>query len=119
MVAGGISAGAAIGATVACLGLAFKADIDDLRESPAVEVVRLLAAERPDLRLLAVEPHVRALPAKLQELPGVELVPLDEALAKADVAALLVDHRPFRSIEPDRLAGRTLVDTRGLWRDLG
>jgi UDP-N-acetyl-D-mannosaminuronic acid dehydrogenase len=118
-VAGRISAGAANGATVACLGLAFKADIDDLRESPAVEVVRLLAAERPDLRLLAVEPHVRALPAKLQDLPGVELVSLDEALAKADVAALLVDHRPFRGIDPARLAGRNLVDTRGLWRDLG
>lgn len=118
-VAGRISAGAATGATVACLGLAFKADIDDLRESPAVEVVRLLATERPDLRLLAVEPHVRALPAKLRDLSGVELATQDAALEKADVVALLVDHRGFRGIDPDRLKDRALVDTRGLWRDLG
>ena len=64
---------AAQGATVACLGLAYKADIDDLRESPAVEVTRELALRRPDLTLLAVEPHVQRLPQQLEAVGSVEL----------------------------------------------
>jgi UDP-N-acetyl-D-mannosaminuronic acid dehydrogenase len=107
---------AAAGATVALLGLAFKADVDDLRESPAVEVTRLLADARPDLRLLAVEPHVRALPAALDGLTNVTLVDTEAALEAADVVVLLVDHQPFRSLDPARLAGRAVVDTRGAWR---
>jgi UDP-N-acetyl-D-mannosaminuronic acid dehydrogenase len=107
---------AAPGATVACLGLAFKADVDDLRESPAVEVTRRLATDRPDLRVLAVEPHVRALPGALGALPNVTLTDTDDALAAADVVVLLVDHQPFRDLDPARLAGRAVVDTRGAWR---
>jgi UDP-N-acetyl-D-mannosaminuronic acid dehydrogenase len=105
------------GATVACLGLAFKADVDDLRESPAVEVTRRLATERPDLAVLAVEPHVRTLPTALAALPNVTLTDTDAALAAADVVVLLVDHRPFRDLDRARLAGRAVVDTRGAWRD--
>ena len=56
------------GATVACLGLAFKADIDDLRESPALLITETLAAELPGTRVLAVEPHVGALPPALAAL---------------------------------------------------
>ena len=63
-----VDAAAAQGASVACLGLAFKADIDDLRESPAVEVTCELASRRPDLSLLAVEPHVERLPAAVARL---------------------------------------------------
>jgi UDP-N-acetyl-D-mannosaminuronic acid dehydrogenase len=104
------------GATVACLGLAFKADVDDLRESPAVEVTRRLATERPDLHVLAVEPHVRKLPGVLDALPNVTLTDTDAALDTADVVVLLVDHQPFRALDPARLAGRGVVDTRGAWR---
>jgi UDP-N-acetyl-D-mannosaminuronic acid dehydrogenase len=102
---------------IACLGLAFKADVDDLRESPAVEVTRRLATERPDLAVLAVEPHVRTLPTALAALPNVTLTDTDAALAAADVVVLLVDHRPFRDLDRARLAGRAVVDTRGAWRD--
>ena len=84
------------GATVACLGLAFKADVDDLRESPAVEVTRELALARPDLTLLAVEPHVQRLPEQLATGPVV-LTGLDEALARSDVVLLLVDHAEFKA----------------------
>jgi UDP-N-acetyl-D-mannosaminuronic acid dehydrogenase len=114
-----VAALAAEGATVACLGLAFKADVDDLRESPAVEVTRLLATGRPDLKVLAVEPHVRTLPGALDPLPNVTLAGTDDALQAADVVVLLVDHEPFRSLDRGRLAGRAVVDTRGAWRPAG
>jgi UDP-N-acetyl-D-mannosaminuronic acid dehydrogenase len=104
------------GATVACLGLAFKADVDDLRESPAIEVTRTLATTRPDLKVLAVEPHVSRLPAVLDALPNVTLTDTDTALEAADVVVLLVDHRELVAIDPARLAGRPVVDTRGAWR---
>ncbi len=75
------------------------------------EVVEAGAAE-----VLAVEPHIHALPAELESLPGVRLATLDEALEKAAVVVLLVDHQPFRHLDPDRLAGKRVVDTRGIWR---
>jgi UDP-N-acetyl-D-mannosaminuronic acid dehydrogenase len=99
--------------TVACLGLAFKPNIDDLRESPAVEVVRLLA-ELPNIRILAAEPHVTALPHELEGL-GIQFMDALSAIDQADIVVLLVDHRQFSLIDPDALQHKKLVDTRGLW----
>ncbi|GAB2474972.1 UDP-N-acetyl-D-mannosamine dehydrogenase [Luteococcus sediminum] len=101
--------------TVACLGLAFKADIDDLRESPSVGIVQTLARELDQATVLAVEPNVDELPKNLAGR-GVTLTSLDEALEQADIVVLLVDHAPFRSLDRSRLEGRTVIDTKGLWR---
>lgn len=101
---------------IACLGLAFKADVDDLRGSPAVEVTRRLALARPDLRILAVEPYVGALPEVLHSLPNVELVELGAALSQSNTVALLVDHEPFRRITLEDIRDMAVIDTRGLWR---
>ena len=100
---------------VACLGLAFKADIDDLRESPALVIVRDLAGRRLG-RLLVVEPYIEALPAGLQGLADVHLVPAEAALAQADIVLLLVDHRSFKQLDRALLRDKVLIDTRGLWR---
>jgi len=100
---------------VACLGLAFKPDVDDLRESPAVEIVHRLAQAGVGT-LLVVEPHVEALPAVLADRDDVRLVSLDEALAAADVVVNLVDHSAFRALPRERLADKQVVDTRGTWR---
>lgn len=102
-------------APVACLGLAFKADIDDLRESPAVTVTRLLAKALPDRRILAVEPHVESLPSCLAVLRNVDLVALPEALEQAKTIGLLVDHQAFREVHPGELAFKSVLDTRGIW----
>ncbi len=107
-----VRAAASEGAVVACLGLAFKANVDDLRESPAVEIVAHLA--KAGLKVLAVEPHVRVLPESLQG--RAELVSLDNALARAEVVVLLVDHRAFASLTLAQLAGKKLIDTRGAIR---
>ncbi|MEU4384952.1 UDP-N-acetyl-D-mannosamine dehydrogenase [Promicromonospora sp. NPDC023805] len=98
---------------VAAYGLAFKPNIDDLRESPAAEIVRELATTSPDMTVLAVEPHIDELPAALADLPNVWLVDAEEALARADAHALLVDHTVFRALA-ERLATKRLVDTRGM-----
>jgi UDP-N-acetyl-D-mannosaminuronic acid dehydrogenase len=99
--------------TVACLGLSFKPDIDDLRESPAVEVVRLLA-ETGAAHVIAAEPHTSGLPRQLQGL-GIEFTDALTAIDRADIVVLLVDHRQFSLIDQSVLRDKKLIDTRGLW----
>jgi len=100
---------------IACLGLAFKADIDDLRESPAMEIVATLAQEKVG-RILAVEPNIKQLPQKLAVLGNVVLTDLDSALDQADIILLLVNHRDFKGIGRAHLKEQVVIDTRGEWR---
>ncbi|NKX55362.1 UDP-N-acetyl-D-mannosamine dehydrogenase [Arthrobacter mobilis] len=102
--------------TIALLGLAFKANVDDTRESPAMDVVRLLADAAPGATLLAVDPHVPALPQALAGAGNIGLAELDTALEAADLVVLLVDHDEFKALDQDRLLGRRIIDTRGVWR---
>lgn len=99
---------------IACLGLAFKPDIDDLRESPALHITRDLAAEFPG-QVVAVEPNVKELPKSLSGT-GVTLVSLEDALS-ADVLVLLVDHKPFKALRPQMGEKQFLVDTKGIWKE--
>jgi UDP-N-acetyl-D-mannosaminuronic acid dehydrogenase len=104
------------GATsIACLGLAYKANIDDMRESPAVTITAALA-ERFDGEVLIVEPNSKTLPDALADTKGLTLCDLDNALNKSQVIALLVDHREFRELVRSRLEGKVVIDTRGIWR---
>lgn len=97
---------------VACLGLAFKPDIDDLRESPAVMVTAKLAEQLP-CKVIAVEPNIEGeLPESLNG--KVELLGFEVAISEADLLVLLVDHKEFRDYEWD---GRVpLIDTKGIWK---
>lgn len=97
--------------TVACLGLAFKPDIDDLRESPALQITRDLAQK--GFRLLAVEPNIEQLPTDLEQ-SGVELVDGLAALAQADVVCVLVRHKRFQSLQEELAQHRAVVDAVGL-----
>lgn len=96
---------------IACFGLTFKADIDDMRESPALEIVKRVAAEHAG-QVLAVEPNIRSLP---EELSGVNLVPYQEACQSCDIAVLLVDHSAFKHGGMDFGQGVQVIDTKGIW----
>ncbi|MGP9838274.1 UDP-N-acetyl-D-mannosamine dehydrogenase [Arthrobacter sp. 179] len=102
-------------ATVAVLGLAFKANIDDLRESPAIGIASRVAGEFADNRILAVEPHIESLPKTLEAHSNIELTDIDSALEEADVVLLLVDHDQFKAVPAVALAGKHVIDTRGIW----
>jgi UDP-N-acetyl-D-mannosaminuronic acid dehydrogenase len=104
------------GDRIACLGLAYKADTDDLRESPAVKIVEALRRNHNG-EIMLVEPNIAQVPARLL-LPNMKLVAMDEAVNSADVLALLVDHREFREIAPEITRSKKSIDTRGLWRKL-
>jgi len=99
--------------TVACLGLAFKPDIDDLRESPALDIAQQVGLMGFG-KLMVVEPNIGELPAGFNAA-SVDLVELDTALAEADVVVLLVDHAPFKTMNLGLLSGKKVVDTRGIW----
>jgi UDP-N-acetyl-D-mannosaminuronic acid dehydrogenase len=100
---------------IACLGLSFKANIDDLRESPALHIAERLADAQLG-HLSVVEPHIPELPRSLQGRNNVRLDPLGAALKAADIILLLVDHQQFRRVEPAQLREKIVIDTRGLWR---
>ena len=101
--------------TIACLGLAYKADIDDLRESPAVDITRKIA-QQMNCRVVVVEPHIQSLPSCLAEMKNIRLADLQHAYDDADVILLLTDHSEFRDLPPISRTDQKVIDTRGVWR---
>ncbi len=97
---------------IACLGLAFKADIDDLRESPALRIVKSLCQASLG-EILIVEPHIGELPASLNSYG--RLVDVDLAIVESNIVVLLVDHREFRQINSDLFVNKVVIDTKGIW----
>ncbi|CAK8717353.1 UDP-N-acetyl-D-mannosamine dehydrogenase [Candidatus Electrothrix gigas] len=102
-------------ANITCFGLAFKANIDDLRESPALHIVQQLAHDEVG-ELLVVEPHITALPKSLTAYPHVSIYGINAALEQADIVLGLVDHDAFRRIDQDLLKEKIVIDCRGMWR---
>ena len=103
------------GASIACFGLAFKANIDDFRESPAVKIASKLA-RRYNGRIKIVEPYASELPAEF-EGTGTELIDIDQALETCPILITLTDHDIFKSIPLDERVGKVVYDTRGIWPD--
>lgn len=93
---------------IGCLGLAYKNDVDDLRESPALDITRDLIRENIGT-VLACEPYVK-------EFKEFKLHPLDKVLKESDIIVLLVNHKPFYDIDRELLKEKIVIDTRGIWR---
>ncbi len=91
---------------IGCLGLAFKADVDDLRESPALDIVKKI--RKQDIgEVLVAEPN-------LTEHKDFTLLPYQEVIKRSDIVLLLVDHKPFKSLKAADLKEKILIDTRGV-----
>ena len=90
---------------IGCLGLAFKADVDDLRESPSVGIVRQLIKNNIG-EVIISEPN-------LSRHDEFELLPHEEVIARSDIVLLLVDHKEFRNLKAADLKEKILIDTRG------
>ncbi|GAA4719300.1 UDP-N-acetyl-D-mannosamine dehydrogenase [Isoptericola chiayiensis] len=101
---------------IAALGLAFKADIDDLRESPARRIVADLANRLSHAEVVVVEPHIDKLPSEMVSVPNLSLGSLESAIDAADVVVVLVDHSDFKKVTFNHLKGKVVVDTKGLWQ---
>ena len=99
--------------SIACLGLSFKPDIDDLRESPALEIA-LQVSKMGFKNNYIVEPNIISLPIEFDEKFS-ELVDLEKALALSDIVLLLVDHALFKNTNLSLLSGKKIIDTRGAW----
>jgi len=100
---------------IACLGLTFKANVDDVRESPALQIVQELSSVLPTARILAVEPHLDELPDVLANMANVEAGKTESAINEADIVLLLVDHAEFCVLRRNLLQGKIIFDTRGIW----
>lgn len=92
--------------TITSYGLAFKPDIDDLRESPALDITKAIAESHVG-KVLAVEPNISTIP-----VDNIELVSIDESLTRTDIHVMLVDHKQFKKI---RLNDAFVIDTKGIW----
>lgn len=101
---------------VTALGITFKNDIDDLRESPSLEIVKRLGVDNPQLDIRVVEPNVKKLPQVLSNLSNIKKQETMEAIAAADVVLLLVNHKEFVALDQSVLQGKQVIDTKGIWR---
>jgi UDP-N-acetyl-D-mannosaminuronic acid dehydrogenase len=100
---------------VAVLGLAFKPDVDDFRESPSLYIAETVA-DWGNCDLLVSEPHAENLPGKLAENSNVRIVEnVHDAIREAHIVAMLVNHRAFSEISRAELEGKAVIDTRGVW----
>lgn len=96
---------------VALMGVAFKPDIDDLRESPARHIIDKVTASCPDADYLIVEPYVSS-------IKGFELTDTATAWQKADIVAMLTAHSPFKTLDrdDDRKEKRQVLDFAGVFK---
>ena len=93
---------------IGCLGLTFKANIDDLRESPAMEIVQQIHLLKIG-KVMACDPNVAS---GKTDFP---VYPLKDVLNQADIIVLLVDHVEFINIDPIFLKDKVVFDTKGIF----
>jgi UDP-N-acetyl-D-mannosaminuronic acid dehydrogenase len=103
---------------IACLGLTYKPDVDDTRESPAIEIARQLARSSQECILVA-DPELRVLPEELAGSPNVSFCDTLDAVRQADIVAILVAHSSFRKIPREELISRVVIDATGLMHEYG
>ena len=100
--------------SITCLGLSFKPNIDDLRQSPALEIAKKISL-MSFKKLYLVEPNIFIMPNCFEHDNDIELVNLEFAVNSSDIVVLLVDHNEFNQIDLNLLSDKYVIDTRGIW----
>lgn len=100
---------------VAILGLSFKPDIDDLRESPALVIAQKMVKEHPECDFLMVEPNIDCLPDELAQFQNADFTKKIDSVQDAEILVLLVDHEEFKDPAKDLMFGKLVLDTKGIW----
>ena len=100
--------------SITCLGLSFKPNIDDLRQSPALEIAKKISL-MSFKKLYLVEPNISIMPNYFDHHDDIELVDLEFAVNSSEIVVLLVDHNEFNQINLDLLSDKYVIDTRGIW----
>lgn len=100
---------------IACLGLTYKANVSDYRESPSLEIINNLAA-RSNYRILVVDPNVEEFDELFHAEVNIQVCTLENALSKADIIVVLVGHSQFMKIDRSKIRGKIVVDKVGIWR---
>ena len=103
------------GRKIAILGLTFKPNVDDLRESPALAIARNLVSSRPDIEFLLVEPNICDIPADFAGSLNVTHTDDVHDISVADAVLVLVGHRQFRHARKYLRNGIPYLDTVGIW----
>lgn len=101
---------------ICILGITFKPNIDDIRESPALKIAENIAKKYPAAKIDVVEPNLEQLPTSLRKLDNVSLSLFESSVANADVLVVLVDHSLFRLNADIISMHKHLIDTRGISR---
>ncbi len=101
--------------TVGCFGVSYKADIEDIKESPALKIVINLI-ESDVCEVLVCDPYIYKSDYVKKSLRFDVYNNPVEVINKSDIILLLVDHRQFKDIDQKKLNGKTIIDTRGIWK---
>ena len=112
-VAHAVSAAGQPVARIACLGLTYKPDVDDFRESPALHIARILAARYPG-KVTCVDPFHEALKHSGELAEGIVFDTAENAVRDANVVVMLVGHSEFKSLP--RPTGKAIIDASGFWK---
>lgn len=98
---------------ICCLGLAFKPNIDDLRESPALDIAEEVSKMAFN-NIYIVEPNINDLPQVFNQSKS-KLIPLDDAIDMSDIVVILVHHDEFKLLTSDKISSKIVIDTRGIY----
>jgi UDP-N-acetyl-D-mannosaminuronic acid dehydrogenase len=97
---------------IAILGISYKANIDDFRESPALRIIQQLL--HLDNIMYIADPYFKELPQGLNEMACLNFVSIEEAILAANIVVILVGHDQIRALSNESLQGKRVIDTLGI-----